>query len=208
MAGDEREGRLSQRKQPQQERSIQRLDAILSAATDMMWSKGVEGLKMTELAQAAGVPIGSLYQFFPSRAAVLKALHDRHTSRVEAGTERVFSSVQSLREAQALTASAVDLFYAAFRDDPIYLPVWLAAEADRDLQRLNSHHADRLTDIVVRCFEPLLPEGLSIDLEARVALYIEMTGATVRRAMLQTPDMATRLLTEWKVMVGKILFTP
>lgn len=200
------DGRLQLRKKPQQERSIQRLDQILEAATALVAEQGVARLKMTDLAARARVPIGSLYQFFPEKAAIVRALHDRHTARVETGAERVFSAVSSLAEAEALMGSAVDAFYTTFRDDPIYLPVWLAAISDADLQRLNSDHQTRLTRILCDIFRPLLPEGSKIDLETRVLLFVYLTGAVVRRAMIADDKMARRILDEWKRSIHATIF--
>lgn len=208
MSTKKSNGRLQLRKTPQQERSIQRLEAILEAAVDMIAQNGVGNLKMTDLAARAGVPIGSLYQFFPERAAVVRALHDRHTERVETGAERVFSKVSSIAEAETLMESAVDVFYSTFRDDPVYLPVWLAAISDPDLQRLNTDHQARLTAIMCKIFRPLLPEGSAIDLEIRVMLFVYLTGATVRRAMIEDEPTARRILDEFKSSVRKAMFTP
>ncbi|MHA7969880.1 TetR/AcrR family transcriptional regulator [Rhizobium sp. CAU 1783] len=208
MSTKKSNGRLQLRKTPQQERSIQRLEAILEAAVEMIAQNGVGNLKMTDLAARAGVPIGSLYQFFPERAAVVRALHDRHTERVETGAERVFSKVSSIAEAETLMESAVDVFYSTFRDDPVYLPVWLAAISDPDLQRLNTDHQARLTAIMCKIFRPLLPEGSAIDLEIRVMLFVYLTGATVRRAMIEDDRTARRILDEFKNSVRKAMFTP
>ena len=52
--------RVTFRKRPQQERSIQRVDAILSVAAALIAEKGVSAMKMTELAAVATVPIGSV----------------------------------------------------------------------------------------------------------------------------------------------------
>lgn len=208
MSTKKSNGRLQLRKTPQQERSIQRLEAILEAAVEMIAQNGVGNLKMTDLAARAGVPIGSLYQFFPERAAVVRALHDRHTERVETGAERVFSKVSSIAEAETLMESAVDVFYSTFRDDPVYLPVWLAAISDPDLQRLNTDHQARLTAIMCKIFRPLLPEGSAIDLEIRVMLFVYLTGATVRRAMIEDEPTARRILDEFKSSVRKAMFTP
>lgn len=199
--------RLQLRKKPQQERSIQRLDAIMEAAVELIAANGVGQLKMTDLAARAGVPIGSLYQFFPERAAVVRALHDRHTERVESGAKRVFSQVTSIPEAEELLASTVDAFYSAFRDDLIYLPVWLAAISDPDLQRLNTEHQTRLTAILCGNFRPLLPKDSRIDLEVRVMLFVYLTGATVRRAMIEDEATARAILDEWKANVKKTMFT-
>ena len=208
MSTKKSNGRLQLRKTPQQERSIQRLEAILEAAVEMIAQNGVGNLKMTDLAARAGVPIGSLYQFFPERAAVVRALHDRHTERVETGAERVFSKVTSIAEAETLMESAVDVFYNTFRGDPVYLPVWLAAISDPDLQRLNTDHQARLTAIMCKIFRPLLPEGSAIDLEIRVMLFVYLTGATVRRAMIEDDSTARRILDEFKSSVRKAMFTP
>lgn len=208
MSTKKSNGRLQLRKTPQQERSIQRLEAILESAVEMIAQNGVGNLKMTDLAARAGVPIGSLYQFFPERAAVVRALHDRHTERVETGAERVFSKVSSIAEAETLMESAVDVFYSTFRDDPVYLPVWLAAISDPDLQRLNTDHQARLTAIMCKIFRPLLPEGSAIDLEIRVMLFVYLTGATVRRAMIEDDRTARRILDEFKNSVRKAMFTP
>ena len=202
------ERRLKLRKTPRQERSIQRLEAILAAATDLLAEKGVQGLKMTEIAAAAGISIGSLYQFFPERAAVLRALHDQHTQRVELGARRAFAGVDSLEQAIERLASAVDRFYEVFRDDPVYRPVWLAAKSDRDLQVLNHAHQERLASDLAAIFRPLLPTDVRIDLKSRLMLYVHLTGSVVLWAMISGEDEAQRMLGEWKDNVRKTMFSP
>ncbi|MCL6705399.1 TetR family transcriptional regulator [Pseudomonas sp. R2.Fl] len=201
-------GRLQLRKKPQQERSIQRLEAILAATRQLVVEKGIDGLKMTEIAAEAGISIGSLYQFFSEKAAVIRALHDFYTTRVEEGTQRLFSRVGSLAEAEVMLVRAVDGFYEAFRNDPVYLPVWLSSMSDRDLQALNMSHQQRLTQILCEIFRPLLPKGKAIDLETRVTLFVYLSGATARRAMVESEENARRILDEWKASVRKTMFTP
>ena len=201
-------GRLQLRKKPQQERSIQRLEAILAATRKLVVEKGIDGLKMTEIAVEAGISIGPLYQFFPEKAAVIRALHDIYTTRVEEGTQRLFSRVSSLEEAAATLDRAVDGFYEAFRRDPIYLPIWLTSMSDRDLQALNLSHQQRLTNILCEKFRPLLPPDSTIDLETRVMLFVYLSGAAVRRAMLESEENARPILEEWKANVRKTMFTP
>ncbi|MDE1996542.1 MAG: helix-turn-helix transcriptional regulator, partial [Rhizobiaceae bacterium] len=95
----DRPARIKFRKQPQQERSIHRVDSILSVAAKLIAEKGVADMKMTELASIAGVPIGSVYQYFPEKAAIVKALFDRHAMLVQQKTAEVFSDVKSLDHA-------------------------------------------------------------------------------------------------------------
>jgi AcrR family transcriptional regulator len=69
--------RLSLRRQPQQERSAFTFNVVLEAASRLVDERGPEDLKMTELAELAGISVGSLYQYFPDRNSVLVALVDK-----------------------------------------------------------------------------------------------------------------------------------
>ncbi len=62
------------RKAPRQARSRATFDAILQAAGDILARDGQAGLNTNHVAQTAGVSIGSLYQYFPNKQAIVTAL--------------------------------------------------------------------------------------------------------------------------------------
>src|SRR5262249_19964005 len=62
---------------PQRERGKRRVAALLKAAASSFAEKGYDAVTMTEVAARARAPIGSLYQFFPSKEALADALLDR-----------------------------------------------------------------------------------------------------------------------------------
>jgi AcrR family transcriptional regulator len=62
---------LSKRKQPRQARSNDLVSAILQAAAQVLAQVGTEGFTTARVAERAGVSIGSLYQYFPNKAAIL-----------------------------------------------------------------------------------------------------------------------------------------
>jgi AcrR family transcriptional regulator len=66
------------RRVPRQERSQQTVDAILAATRMLVIQDGLSRLSTNRIARRAGVSIGSLYQYFPSKRAVLAELHQRH----------------------------------------------------------------------------------------------------------------------------------
>lgn len=66
------------RKQPQQARSRATIEAILQAAAHILGERGWEGLTTNEVAGMAGVSIGSLYQYFPHKLALVEAVRRRH----------------------------------------------------------------------------------------------------------------------------------
>jgi len=63
--------RISLRKQPQQARSTELMAAILQAAAQVLAKEGAQRFTTARVAERAGVSIGSLYQYFPNKAAIL-----------------------------------------------------------------------------------------------------------------------------------------
>ena len=74
--------RTSPRKQPLQRRSQETVDAILSATAQVLVKRGYEGANTNRIAEAAGVSVGSLYQYFPSKEALVTALIERHSESI------------------------------------------------------------------------------------------------------------------------------
>jgi AcrR family transcriptional regulator len=74
--------RASTRREPKQQRSRQTVDAVLEAVQRVLRRHGAEAITTNRVAEAAGVSIGSLYQYFPEKQAIFMALHDRHVDRV------------------------------------------------------------------------------------------------------------------------------
>ncbi|WP_107315648.1 TetR family transcriptional regulator [Achromobacter xylosoxidans] len=69
-----RSTRLSERKQPQQARSAELVAAILQAGAQVLAQEGAARFTTARVAEKAGVSIGSLYQYFPNKAAILYRL--------------------------------------------------------------------------------------------------------------------------------------
>jgi AcrR family transcriptional regulator len=70
------------RKAPQQARSRFTIDAILDAAAHILGERGWAGLTTNRVAEAAGASIGSLYQYFPNKMALIEAVRRRHFEEV------------------------------------------------------------------------------------------------------------------------------
>ena len=62
---------ISTRKQPKQARATDLVAAILEAAVQVLASEGAQRFTTTRVAEKAGVSVGSLYQYFPNKAAIL-----------------------------------------------------------------------------------------------------------------------------------------
>ncbi len=79
------------RRTPQQARSQQRVEEILQAASDLLIEQGYDALSTSAIAQRAGISVGSLYQFFANKEAVLHALAQRYLEKMALLNETVFT---------------------------------------------------------------------------------------------------------------------
>ena len=70
------------RKTPRQSRSKETVEVLLTAAARILTSEGFEALTTNRVAEVAGVSVGSLYQYFPNKEALVRALCERHTHGV------------------------------------------------------------------------------------------------------------------------------
>ena len=70
------------RREPKQRRSRRTVDDVLDAVQLVVKRHGTRAITTNRIAEAAGVSVGSLYQYFPDKRAIFAALHDRHVDDV------------------------------------------------------------------------------------------------------------------------------
>jgi AcrR family transcriptional regulator len=106
----------SPRNRPQQSRSRVTVGSILDAAIRIFEQQGTEAATTSRIAEVAGVSVGTLYQYFQNRDAILDALQDREFERATAMMQRVLSggALASDREvARSVVEGLLGLYRAA-----------------------------------------------------------------------------------------------
>jgi AcrR family transcriptional regulator len=88
-----RKEQLRPRKRPVQARSQRTVDVVLEAAARVFARRGYAGATTNHIAERAGVSIGSLYEYFPSKDAILVALLEAHIRDGEAVLVRAASEI-------------------------------------------------------------------------------------------------------------------
>jgi len=84
--------KAAMRKTPRQARSRATVDAIVTAGARVLDTRGWSGFTTNEVANVAGVSIGSLYQYFPNKMALVEAIRRRHFDDVLAVLRRAHGS--------------------------------------------------------------------------------------------------------------------
>ena len=87
--------RALMRRDPKQQRSRQTVDAVLEAVQRVLKRHGAEAITTNRIAEAAGVSLGSLYQYFPDKQAIFTALYDRHVDEVRHVIDRTMADCSS-----------------------------------------------------------------------------------------------------------------
>lgn len=192
------------RRAPVQERSAARVQRMLDACAEIVEEVGYEGLTTTLLAERAGVAIGSVYQFFPDKRAVVQALTQRN---LDTYLDKLGSKLAdgSFSHWQEIVAAAIDEYIEMHRSAPGFRVLHFGDVVDRHLLA-----PDRDNDgVIARALGQVLvvhgnvEPGPRLDLAMLVAVT---TGdALIKLAFRQDPDGDPTILSEAKLIIRDYL---
>jgi len=147
---------IEPRRQPSQERSKATVDRILHAAEMLIAKHGTGALKMREIALRAKVPIGSLYMYFPSREAIIRAIVDRYHESIDTSLKKSAANVRNPQNLIALLGKIVDDYYRFIRSVPSILNLWSGSVYNKTLTELSIADSRRTAQILYRASESFL----------------------------------------------------
>jgi AcrR family transcriptional regulator len=100
------------RRIPKQARSQQRVNLLLDTAAQVFAEVGFEAATTNLIAAQANVPIGSLYQFFPSKEAILDALAARYAEEMQRAMDDPVVEILPLEESISRLIDSLGMFEA------------------------------------------------------------------------------------------------
>ncbi|PRD42416.1 TetR family transcriptional regulator [Phyllobacterium phragmitis] len=171
------------RRQPTQQRSRERVERMLGAASALIAEKGSDAMKMSEVAERAGVPIGSLYQFFPDKGAIIVTLAERYNALGRECIREGLADVKDMAGLERAFAGLVDTYYELFLAEPVMRDIWSGTQADKALR--DSELADSriiggmLADVLMR----LHPEDDREEIATTAFVIMSLGEATMRLAI-------------------------
>jgi AcrR family transcriptional regulator len=170
----------SERKRPRQARAQETVRAILEATVQILDREGLEAATTTRIAEVAGVSIGSLYQYFSHRDAILNALQNREFERTLELMQRVLAEGNLGEEPEKTITAALRGLAELYLASPGLHRV-LAIEGLRVAKAEHVHAFDLRVIEVVRHF--LASTEAPIQTE-NVGAAAFLVFQTVRAAML------------------------
>lgn len=190
-------------KEPSQERSRERVAAILSAARELIAEGGLASLKMGLLAERAGVPIGTIYQFFPDKDAVIGCIF---ANQMEDALQAVYQACHPDGELEAPAAAATSILtakYTEWRTDPVMAEIWSIAQANRALRGLTRAATRATAEIKTQALLPFLRPDVSEARLRRVLFMVsDLYDAAIYAALDFSEDEAAGFMDEYAAMVS------
>ena len=171
------------RKSPVQARSTASVDAIVKATVQVLLGVGKERLTTTRVAARAGVSVGTLYQYFPNKSALLRAALKLHVEEVLTEADKVCIGQRGQPVEQMAEALAV-AFLAVKMRDPRKSRALYAVSSDVEGAKIAANAMTRVNHAIVGLLQSA-PEVLTVDLRL-MATVLQSTIAGVKRHLLES----------------------
>lgn len=188
------------RRTPSQARSRERVEKMLAAARDLIAEKGADALRMGEVAERAQVSIGSLYQFFPDKAAVIRTLAERYNAQGRACIADGLAGITDIAGLRTAFAALIDSYYGIFLSEPVMRDIWSGVQADPALRDLDREESRINGAVLAGVMARLRPAADRAALEASAFLVMQLGEATMRLALSVGPEEGRRLVEIYKRM--------
>lgn len=194
---------LGMRRVPSQKRAQERVERILSIATDLIADRGIDGVTMSDVAEQADVSIGSLYQYFPDKLAIVSSLAERYNAEGQACVAAELANVRTSADLRPALTRIVDAYYDMYLILPAMRAIWQATQAEPGLQAIDAEdcaaHGKMMSDTLAR----LDPDGNPIRQQLLAALLMQLVASAVRHAIALEPGEGQSTINLFKDMLPK-----
>jgi AcrR family transcriptional regulator len=171
------------RKLPVQARSAASVEAILEATIQVLLHVGKERLTTTRVALRAGVSVGTLYQYFPNKSALLQAALERHLIEVTEAVELVCKEQKGETLRQMVTALITTFLQAKMRDAKTSVALYsVSSDVDgvKIVQQMQTRADKAIVKMLATACEPLTADPQI------VASMLQGTMVGVSRRILES----------------------
>lgn len=149
---------LVPRRRPIQERSRRKFEALLTSARQVLIEEGIDSFTCEEVAARAGVPIGTLYQFFANKYVLVCELDRQDARGVVAELTDFYSQIPTPGWPELLN-EFVDHLAGLWQSDPSRRAVWLATQATPATRATAAVNERELAAMVAAALSPLTPKA-------------------------------------------------
>lgn len=189
------------RRTPSQRRSRERVERILNCAADLIAKSGSDALRMSDVADMAGISIGSLYQYFPDKSAIVRTLAERYNAQGRACIAAGLADVRNVDGLRDAFGALIDTYYAMFLAEPVMRDIWSGAQADKALSDIDLADSRANGAVLAEVLARLRPTADPAELATSAFLIMQLGEATMRLAISVDRAEGDALVAAYKRMV-------
>ncbi len=189
------------RKTPSQTRAMRTVDTLFEAAARILASDGEAGFTTNRIAERAGFSIGTLYQYFPSKEAIVVAMVRRQRERVmrelDAVLDRAARGEISAEEAlRTYLRQLIDAFGRGQQAQRILARLGWQLDAPALIVQAMDDGAERIRDALLRLGDPSLPvpDDATLYVLSRAVMGAVRSAAVEEHPMLDDPRFEDTLI--------------
>ena len=197
---------IQPRRLPVQARSRERVERILDAAAQLLTDEGYNSVKTNLIAKRAGVSIGSVYQFFPNRFAIIHALANRYQARIAETMNELMGPDAPIRPWDEIIPEALDILADMWRSDWAFFSVWLAIQNTTELREVDQQNRELLFDEILAPFlSRILPLDDKEQIRTIARVMFETTNLMLDQSMRMTDKQYPLIIDELKFLLHSYL---
>lgn len=189
------------RRTPSQKRSRERVEHILACATALIQEKGSDAMRMSEVAEKAGISIGSLYQYFPDKAAIVQTLAERYNAVCNECIAAELAKVTSLAELRDAFCVLFDIYYDMFLAEPVMRDIWSAMQADKALREIDLKQSRAGGKLLADVWARLVPDTPREEIDSAAFLIMHLGDCTMRLAVSVDRPEGDQIVEAYKRMI-------
>jgi len=179
------ESRTGPRKSPSQERSRRTVNRILDAATRIFHEQGYTDATTNDIADEADVSVGSLYQYFPNKDALLVALTQRHIATTTTDLTNLLLDLPRDSDLETTFRTVVDFLVSQHDLDDLHLLVMHQAPRTHDINLALEHAKSHLVELTSQILSNEITDSRKQGLVAR--MVVATIDAAVHDVILRQP---------------------
>ncbi len=191
------------RREPVQQRSRERVERILDAALRIVTIEGTDAATVRSVAERAGVPAATVYQFFTNREAIFEQLLARELARLDGELEESLATARPHPDIAAAVAAFFAFHRRHYMSHPDFVALYYASRHNETLRDDIRKHLGTLTDLLHR---HLLSTGLLAPGTSRhvVEVAVEL-GDHIFEVAHQRGDEGDALTEEGRIAITRYL---
>lgn len=182
----------AQRREPVQKRSRERYERMLASATEIIAEMGSHAMRMSDVAARAEVAIGSLYQYFPDKAAIIRVLAERSHAECRRCIVERLADVKNVEEFRDGFREIFEQYLEMFRAEPVMRDIWSALQAEKSLAAVELAESRMSGRVVADILARLRPDADRRDLEESAFLVMYLGETAIRLASSQGDEEGRR----------------